>query len=434
MELLAEHHKSGIVRDMGSTSTRVVIVGGGAGGLKLATRLASQKRIQVYLIDQSATHIWKPRLHEMAAGARRGMVDEITYTRLAERWGFAFFQGKLCDVDPKAHRIALAPMENAEGRAVVGKRALAYDVLVLAAGGVTSDLGVEGVTEHAFMLDHVADAEAILSRFSLAALETMSAGQTKAMNIVIVGSSFTGVELAAYLAAGAQSAKPAQRYAQPEINVTLMESGNKLMPGAGQAERSAIRQRLEGANVTIRTSCRISRVKAGSIETSHGETYDSQLTVWATGRVGPIAATGISLLETNRKHQWRVHETLQTLASPDIFALGDCASIDDTEVPPTAQAAGEQALHLARELPRYCNGLTPSAFEFRNKSALMSLGAAGAIGRLCRGLDHDLQIRGRAYRGLERQHDMLVFGKLRGSGRLLAQLLSPRQGPRVKVY
>ena len=121
-----------------------------------------------------------------------------------------------------------------------------------------------------------------------------------------------------------------------------------------------------------------------------------------------------------------------------IFALGDCAAVEGSEAPPTAQAASEQANHLARELPRYCAGQAPRAFEYRHKGTLMSLGAAGAVGRLRSGLGHDLQIRGRvaaaAYRGLERQHEMVVLGRVRGSARMFKELFSPQRGPRVKVH
>lgn len=423
---------------MSSTSTRVVIVGGGAGGLELAVRLAGKPGIGVFLVDQSPTHVWKPRLHEMAAGARRGMVDEIEYAGLAERWGFVFVQGSLCDVDPEARRIELDAMEDGQGHRVVAAREMAYDVLVLAIGGVTPDLGVEGVTEHAFMLDRAEDAEALFSRLSLAALDATVGGRRDGMNVVIVGTGLTGVELAAYLATDAQPAAVAPRDARPSLRVTLVEAVDEFMPSMGETERQAVRERLEEAGVTIRTGCQISRVAADYVETDDGTRFDAQLTVWATGRVGPSIVDEIDVLPANDKRQWRVRQTLQSADRADIFAFGDCATVAGTEAPPTAQAASEQATHLARELPRYCAGAVPRAFEYRHKGTLMSLGAAGAVGRLRSGLGSDLQIRGRvaaaAYRGLERQHEMVVLGPVRGSARLFKELFSPQQGPRVKVH
>ncbi|HET7313987.1 NAD(P)/FAD-dependent oxidoreductase, partial [Salinisphaera sp.] len=295
---------------MSSTSTRIVIVGGGAGGLELAIRLSRERELRVFLVDQAATHVWKPRLHEMAAGARRGMVDEMEYAGLAERWGFAFVQGSLRDVDPEAKRIRLTAMADALGRTVVDPRDLEYDVLVLALGGVTPDLGVEGVLDHAFMLDRAEDAEKLFQRLSLAALEATVDGSgddrnDKGMDVVIVGTGLTGVELSAYIATDAQPAAVAPRDARPAIRVTLVEAVDEFMPSMGEPERAAVRQRLEDVGVTIRTGCQISRVTPDHVETEGGERLDSQLTVWATGRVGPPIAGEISALESNKKRQWR---------------------------------------------------------------------------------------------------------------------------------
>lgn len=423
---------------MSSTSTRVVVVGGGAGGLELAIQLAGRDGVQVFLVDQAETHIWKPRLHEMAAGARRRMVDEMEYAGLAERWGFVFAQGRLHDIEPQARRIELAAMDDARGTCVVGARELAYDVLVLAIGGVTPDLGVEGVTKHAFMLDRAEDAEALFSRVSLAALAARTHGDGKATDAVIVGTGLTGVELAAYLSTDAQPAAVAPREARPALHVTLVEAVDEFMPSMNESERRAVRRRLEAVGVIIHTGCQISRVATDHVETADGRRFDSQLTVWATGRVGPPVAESIAALTTNDKRQWQARDTLQSFASHDIFALGDCAEVDGSQAPPTAQAASEQASHLATEIPRYCAGQTPRAFVYEHKGTLMSLGAAGAVGRLRSSLGRDIRISGRlaaaAYRGLERQHEMVVLGTARGSGRLLAELFKPNRGPRIKLH
>jgi NADH dehydrogenase FAD-containing subunit len=258
---------------MSKNSTRIVIVGGGAGGLELAIRLARNSSHEVWLVDSAATQLWKPRLHEIAAGARRVLVDEMEYASLAERWGFMFVQGELCDIDPEAHRIRLDAASDTTGHAVVAARSLACNVLVLAIGGVTPDLGVDGVREHAFVLDRAEDAEAVFKTLSLAALQASADKDHKPLPIVIVGTGLTGVELA-----------------------------------------------------------------AKHVETQDGEHFDSQLTVSATGRVGPPIAGQIKALATNKKRQWQVKDTLQTGASDDIFALGDSA-VEGSSAPPTAQAA-----------------------------------------------------------------------------------------------
>src|SRR5699024_5190314 len=127
---------------MAERSHRLVIVGGGAGGLELAVRLARQGEEDVLLIDDGQTHVWKPRLHKLAAGMRRGQVDELDYAGLAMQWGFAFERGTLADIDPGQNMLTLAAMAAGRRQAAVAERRIGYEALVLALGGVTPDMGV----------------------------------------------------------------------------------------------------------------------------------------------------------------------------------------------------------------------------------------------------------------------------------------------------
>src|SRR5699024_9240465 len=146
---------------METRSHRIVIVGGGAGGLELAVQLAAGGEKDVLLVDSSQTHVWKPRLHELAAGMRRGQVDELDYAGLASQWGFAYERGTLADVDPDSSMIKLAALDDRNGQTPIAERHNGYQALVLAIGGVTPDLGTEGVLEHAILLDRAGDAETL---------------------------------------------------------------------------------------------------------------------------------------------------------------------------------------------------------------------------------------------------------------------------------
>lgn len=129
--------------------------------------------------------------------------------------------------------------------------------------------------------------------------------------------------------------------------------------------------------------------------------------------------------------------TLQSVDSDAIFGIGDCAFLEDDPAPPTAQAASEQAGHLATELPRYLTGETPARFEFKDQGTLLSLGDAGTVGKM-RGLcGSDVEVRGRlaraGYRGLQRQHQFRVVGKARGLGAMFSDVFR-KAGPQLKVY
>lgn len=423
---------------MQARSEGLVIVGGGAGGLELAVRLAKAGRSDVRLIDNGETHIWKPRIHELAAGLRRGQVDELDYAGLAEHWGFAFERGELCDVDPTTRELTLAAIHGRDGRTLVGERKIAYRALVLALGGVTPDMGVEGVMDHAFMLDGEEDAEALSQRYSSGLLAHSLGGYTRPYHIVIVGSGATGVELSAHLATDAVGAALAPRAAQPEVQITILEASETFMSGMDDTVRQAIHERLTQAGIEIKTHQQVSKVSAEAVETKDGQRFPADLTVWATGRVGPPVADKIDGLACNKKRQWRVRRTLQCADSDALFALGDCAYIEDDPVPPTAQAASEQAEHLATELPQFLDGEQPANFTFQDKGTLLSLGQAGSVGEVRGHFGDDLQVRGRlaraAYRGLQRQHQLLLLGAAKGTAEAISDVFGRSIGPRLKVY
>ena len=152
-------------------SKRVAIIGGGAGGLELAIRLARLtcpgRRARVTLIDRDPTHIWKPRLHEIAAGLLVAEQEEASYADQAQRHGFDFILGQVEGLDPErqALNIASTPYPDDDGVAraldenLLPARALAYDVAVLAIGSIVNDFGIPGVREHCYTLDTPAAAE-----------------------------------------------------------------------------------------------------------------------------------------------------------------------------------------------------------------------------------------------------------------------------------
>lgn len=423
---------------MDTRSHRIVIVGGGAGGLELAVRLAADDQKDVLLIDSEQTHIWKPRLHEMAAGMRRGQVDELDYAGLASQRGFAFERGTLADVDPQAATITLAALAGANGRTPVAERRIGYETLVLALGGVTPDLGTEGVLDHAILLDRASDAERLFQSYSTGLLARAVKAGDEPYHVVIVGSGLTGVELSAHLATDAICADLSPATALPDIRVTILEGSDTFMGGMEDTIREAVYARLGDAGVAVELEQQVSKVTDEAVETDSGERFPADLTVWATGRVGPPVGDDIQALATNKKRQWQVRRTLQTIEHDSVFALGDCAYVADDPAPPTAQAASEQARHLATELPRYLAGNAPAQFTFQDQGTLLSLGAAGNVGKVRSRFNKDLQVRGRfartAYRGLQRQHQLLLLGKSRGIAAMIGDLFGRKAGPQMKVY
>ncbi len=141
----------------------ILVVGGGAGGLELATKLGRKfgrkRKATVTLIDRNTTHLWKPLLHEVASGSLDSGVDSLSYRAHAYNNGFKFRLGSLNGIDREQKRVTLAPLFDDENNEVLPQRTLNYDILVLSLGSVTNDFGTPGVRENAIFLDASTQAE-----------------------------------------------------------------------------------------------------------------------------------------------------------------------------------------------------------------------------------------------------------------------------------
>ncbi|HZE12001.1 MAG TPA: FAD-dependent oxidoreductase, partial [Burkholderiales bacterium] len=142
---------------------QIVIVGGGAGGLELATRagdtFARKGRAAVTLVDRNETHLWKPLLHEVAAGSMDIHAHQLDYLAQARWHHFSFCCGALEGLDRRRREITVAPIVDERGDEVIPRRTLRYDTLVIAIGSVSNTFGVPGVVEHAFALESPGEAD-----------------------------------------------------------------------------------------------------------------------------------------------------------------------------------------------------------------------------------------------------------------------------------
>src|SRR6267142_6819866 len=142
---------------------RIVVVGGGAGGLELATRagdrFGGRGRAAVTLVDKNETHLWKPLLHEVAAGSMDIHAHQLDYLAQARWHDFTFCCGALESVDRTRREIVVAPTVDERGVEVIPRRTLSYDTLVIAIGSVANTFGVPGVEEHAYALESAAEAD-----------------------------------------------------------------------------------------------------------------------------------------------------------------------------------------------------------------------------------------------------------------------------------
>ncbi|BDA82573.1 NADH dehydrogenase [Aureimonas sp. SA4125] len=417
-------------------ATRIVILGGGAGGLELASALSSRPELDVTLVDRVGAHIWKPRLHEFAAGTVTSTLSEISFYMLAQMRGFRFEQGSVVGIDRAASEVRLAAPDLPG--TVGSERRIGYDRCVVALGGITADFGIPGVREHAIRLDAKLDADAFRDRF-VALL--INARQTRVpARVVIVGSGATGTELAAHLrlAETAFFDRPETTEQPRLLDLTLLEAAPEVMPGADAELRAGVVQRLAELGVTVVTSARITAVEPGAVRAASGGHWPADLTVWAAGLVGLPVLSMLADFEMDRKGRIVVDAFLRSTVDPAVYALGDAASLTPDgaaqPLPPTAQIASQQAAYLASSL---ADPVAAKPFRFKDKGKLVSLGGAGTVGLV--GFHRndffvDGQFAKAAYHALQRRHQWQVLGPLRGSVAILADVISPTRGPALKLH
>jgi NADH dehydrogenase len=431
---------------------RIVIVGGGAGGLVLATRLGDRLgrrgRARITLVDCALTHIWKPLLHEVAAGTLSVETDGIDYFAHAPSHDFTFELGRMCGLDRARREIILDPVSDAGGIELVPGRRLGYDLLVIAVGSVLNDFGVPGVKEHCLYLDSAAEAERIhrriLGRFLHEHAEANGSSRGRRLRFAIVGGGATGVEFAAELRhAARQLVGYGLRGFDPDedVEIRLIEAAPSVLPALRERLQTATERQLQALGIEIHTEQQVARVTADGVHTRDGELIPADLTVWTAGIKGPQWLADLDGLEVNRLNQLVVEQTLKATRDDDIFVLGDCAACpqpgSERPVPPRAQAAHQQAYRLARSLTRRLEGKPLLPYDYKDHGSLVSL-SSSTIGNLMGNLFKSVTIEGRlarlAYLSLYKKHQIALHGLGAVTLTALANLLHRRSRPQLKLH
>ena len=440
----------------------IVIVGGGAGGLELATRLGDRFRkrtdVRVTLIDRGSTHIWKPLLHEVAAGSMDPYTHQLAYAAQASWHGFDFQQGELSGLDRAAHLVHLSALIDADGVEILPARSLPYHTLVIAVGSVTNFFGVPGAEQYALPLDTPEQAERFRRRLISACMraehkvdetahaQVDSGTQEVRVSVAIIGAGATGVELSAELRNTAQvlSAYGLHRMdPRHDIRINLIEAGERVLPALPNRVSDGIVELLAKLDIDVLIPERVTEVGEHSVTTASGRRIPSDLTVWAAGIKAPAITASLDGLPLNRSGQIDVSLSLQTPIDPDIFAFGDCANCAwkgvGGSVPPRAQVAHQQAEFLVKALTRRLEGRPLGEFQFRDLGSLVSLGRLSAVGNLMGGLiGGNVLIEGLLarymYASLYRMHVQALHGFW---GMLLdtaGHWLRSKTTPRVKLH
>ncbi|MBS0642744.1 MAG: NAD(P)/FAD-dependent oxidoreductase [Proteobacteria bacterium] len=432
---------------------RIVVAGGGAGGLELVTRLGDtlgkQGKATITLVEKSRTHLWKPLLHSVAAGSLRRSQHELNYLAQAHWHNFTYRYGEVVGIDRGARQLKLGAMLDEDGREITPPTSIPYDTLVMAIGSVTNDFGTPGAAHYAVPLENPEQASRFNRRMVNACLranaqnEPIRPGQ---LHVAIIGAGATGTELAAelhrtvrqVLAYGMTRIDPMR-----DVHIVLIEAAERILPALPERISNATLDLLKSIGVEVRTGARVAEVQAGGVVLASGEFIPSELVVWSAGVKAPDVLKNFDGLDVNRINQLQVKPTLQTTLDPDIFAIGDCASCPregaTTPVPPRAQAAHQMASHMVKQINLRLAGQAPVPYVYRDFGSLVSLGRYSTVGSLMGFLvGRSMFIEGMfarlMYRSLYKMHEAALHGGPSVVWRTIVNALATRPTPTVKLH
>ena len=395
--------------------SRIVIVGGGASGLEMASLLGRgvSRHDEVILIEGERRHYWKPRLHEVAAGTFDQTLDSLCYRSHSAKHGYQYCQAWMTDVDRVNKQIIVR-----EPSGIIAT--LDYDYLIIAIGATSNDFAIPGVQAHCLCLDSTQHARNSWQRISA----LLGSGEQSTINIV--GSGPTGVELAAELAEIRTHFGTGQGTAKLQIN--LIEAADRVLPGTPQRMSQLAQRKLQQLGVNLLLNTRIASVNATSMITADGDVLTADAQFWASGVKAPDWLQELAGLQSNAANQLVVEQTLVTTRDSAIFALGDCAAIPQPGghwVPAKAQAADRAAQHLVKNLLAHIAGRPLRPFVYKDAGTIISIGHNFAIGAL---FNERVILQGwvmrRLYDTIFRLHQRTVSGLSAMSTRIVAKRIN----------
>lgn len=431
----------------------IIVVGGGAGGLELATqlghKLGRKNKARITLVDKSRTHIWKPLLHEIAAGSMEVDRHELEYQAQGHWHGFKYRWGELIGLDRANKLIHLNATYDEDGREITPSRSFKYDILVVAIGSVSNDFGTPGVREHAVALDTPDQAERFNRRLLNACVRAnaqtgpVRPGQ---LHVTIIGAGATGTELSAELhrtARGVVAFGLDRIDPEKDIKITLVEAAPRILPALPERLSLATLDILKTLDVDVRTNSRVTSVTAEGVNLASGDFIPSELVVWAAGVKGPDVLSNLDGLEVSRLNTLVVRQTLQTTKDDDIFAIGDACYLvpdgDTNPIGPRAQAAHQESSHLVKQIQRKLKGEPLQPFVYRDFGSLVSLGHYTTVGNLMGFVSgKSMRIEGLfaklMYRSLYKMHEVALHGPAKVALDSISRLITHRTEPQVKLH
>lgn len=425
----------------------IVIVGGGAGGLELASqlgrKLGKRKKADIVLVDRNSAHIWKPLLHEVATGSLDTGTDGVVYRAHGAKHGYRFVLGNFEGVDNTKKTIRLSATFDEDGNPLMPVREINYDVLVMAIGSVSNDFGTPGVKDHCYFLDSQAQAErfhkALLNHFM-----RIDQDLDGVLNVAIVGAGATGVELSAELHHVTELLKD---YGMPnmtpkQLKITLIEAGPRILPALPERISNSAKRELSRLGVEVKENTRIQEATTEGFVTSEGNVIKADLMLWSAGVKAPDFVADLELFELNRANQVLVKPTLESTVDENIYVIGDCCGFlqeNGKWVPPRAQSAHQMASTVQRNILLKRNNKAPKPFAYKDHGSLVTLSRYSTVGSLMGNLtSKSMFVEGHLarlmYVSLYRMHQIAIHGFSKAAMVYVAETISKVVRPKMKLH
>ena len=347
---------------------KVVILGGGFGGLAAARAL--YKDAQVTVVDRHNYQTFLPLLYQVSTAGLAA--DHVAYP----------IRGALRKTDVK-FRMASPVQINHQNNEVNldSGEVLKFDHLIVALGSVTSDFGIPGVKEHALGMKTVAEALTIRAEVMRRFEELCRYEDETKISITVIGGGPTGVEMAGAMAELIRGPLTSdQAKVAKNLNVRLIEAGPRLLPSFAPSLSERTKKDLEKLGVAVMVSTAVKELSEKKITLADNSTVDSAITIWAAGVKGADAMVNLNLpVEANRV---AVETTMQVKNYPNIWALGDIAGAkgkDGRALPMVAPVAIQQGKFIAKQIKRLATNKRLENFKYLDKGSMATIGRNKAV-------------------------------------------------------
>ncbi|MEX0408275.1 NAD(P)/FAD-dependent oxidoreductase [Aquibium sp. LZ166] len=354
---------------------RIVIIGGGFGGLNAAIELRKAP-VEVALVDRRNHHLFQPLLYQVAtAGLSPAQIATPIRRILSGQKNATVYMETVQSIDPRARTVTTCT------------RTLSYDVLVLATGARHAYFGHDGWEAFAPGLKTIGDATAlrarILTAFEKAEVGDRGAERQRLMTFVVVGGGPTGVEMAGAIAELARKALASdfRNIDIAETRIVLVEAGDRVLPSFPAGLSQAAQAQLQALGVIVRLGDAVAAMDEEGVTLHSGERIQAATKVWAAGVMASPAADWIGAA-ADRAGRVMVSADLSIPGHPEIFAIGDTANVrgpDGRPVPGVAPAAKQMGRDVARRIIAGLRGRRVPPFAYRDDGNLATIGRKAAV-------------------------------------------------------